>query len=294
MLSAQSQSIILAVFDTTITIMGSASSVVLEEAIQSSQVPETIQGLARLSAVAENGMSKVTAIAFAIADTGSLTNPLKYLYAILLLVPYFILMILYLSQTVIAIFRVTIVAAFSPFLLLTFGFGWGRQMTVAGLKTLLASIIVLFSSSLALGLIMYGVSSLDILNPNNDVDELASLANPTFFIALALGWMGSAFMTEAVGMANSITGSALSNTSAGILTAGLVGSAAAVASRVPAYGKYAGTAAAMAADPKGTAATAAAKAAEIGDRMRAMQSTSSKSFSQQFAEKRSAQTPKSK
>ena len=51
-------------------------------------------------------------------------------------------------------------------------------------------------------------------------------------VVIVLGWMGVALMTEGVGLANSITGTALSNTAAGLLSAGIGGSAAFAARHV--------------------------------------------------------------
>ncbi len=232
-LNSQAQGLIITVFNTTIDIMGSAASVVLQDSIDSSETARNASGLSQLVAVSELGMRTILNVGWAVAASWTITNPLTILYALFLIIPYFILMIIFFSHVVVAIFRVMVVSAFSPFLILAFGFSWGREMAYAGLRTLLSSIMVLFAASLALGSIMYGVSSLDILEPGKDIASDATFANPEFFLAVALGWMGSAFMTEAVGIANSITGSALSNTSIGILTAGMASTAMAVAAKSP-------------------------------------------------------------
>lgn len=220
--------------------MGSAASVVLQESINSVETAKEQSGLAQLVAVSELGMRNVLNVGWQIASSWSITNPLTILYSLLIIIPYFILMVIYLSHVVVAIFRVMVVSAFAPYLMLTFGFDWGREMTYAGLRTLLSSVLVLFAASLSLGSIMYGVTTLTLLEPGKDISSLAHFGEPEFFLAVALGWMGTAFMTEAVGIANSITGSALSNTSIGILTAGIASTAAAVIAKSPVAGKIAG------------------------------------------------------
>lgn len=231
LLSVQSEGLILTVFHSTLDILGSASYVVLEEAINNNKMATQPTGLGQLVAVAEAGMRTVINVGWQIAWSWSFTNMLSILYALILIIPYFMMLIVYLSQTVVAVFRVMMVAAFFPFLMLCFGFKWGREMTFAGLKTLLSSIMVLFGASLALGMVMYGVASLEISEIGVEVEEKIGMNNAAFILAVALGWMGTAFMTEAVGIANSITGSALSNTAVGILAAGMAGSAAMLAKR---------------------------------------------------------------
>jgi|GEM_PF-2490567 len=230
--TVHSQDLILLVFQTTMDLMGGAAYTVMEAAIQSTPSAATYEGLARLVAVSEAGMRAVINVGWEIATSWSFSNMLAILYALLLIIPYFLMMIVFFSQTVVALFRVMVIAAFFPFLILCFGFRWSREMSFAGLKTLMASILVLFGASVALGVIMYATASLEITAPGVDVESKIGWNNADFILAVALGWMGTALMTEAVGIANSITGSALSNTSAGILTAGLAGSAFAVASRV--------------------------------------------------------------
>lgn len=229
LLSIQSEGLILSVFNTTLELLGSASYVVLEEAIQGTEAGRQSTGLGQLVAVAEAGLRTVINVGWQIAWSWSFTNMLSIIYALLLIIPYFMMLIVYISQTVVAVFRVMMVAAFFPFLILSFGFKWGREMTIAGLKTLLSSIMVLFGASLALGLVMFAVSSLEISNIGIDVEEQIGMNNTNFILAVALGWIGTALMTEAVGIANSITGSALSNTAVGIMSAGMAGSAAMLA-----------------------------------------------------------------
>lgn len=226
LLSVQSEGLILMVFNTTLDLLGGASYAVLEGAIQDTLAAQQSTGLGQLVAVSEAGMRTVINVGWEIATSWSFTNMLAILYALILILPYFMMMIVYLSQTVIAVFRVMVISAFFPFLILCFGFAWSRQMAFAGLKTLMASIIVLFAASLALGVVMFAVSSLEITAPDADVEAKIGWNNADYLLAVALGWMGTAFMTEAVGIANSITGSALSNTSVGILSAGMAGSAA--------------------------------------------------------------------
>lgn len=196
-------------------------------------------GLVALAANGEAAFAKVIQAASAIARAGALYNLANYIYAFLLVLPYFLLVVMYSSQVVVAVFRAMMVAIFAPFLFMAFAFGWGRQMSYSGAKTLLASILVLFACTSALALTIYGVKQIPI-DPTTltgeALNKFASASNPDFLVILFLGWMGSALMTEGTSIANSIAQTALTNTAAGMLTAG----AAATAGGMMAAGKKVG------------------------------------------------------
>lgn len=212
------------VFVAALKTMGAAAAVALRTANKTEEWPEPSSssigsGMADLVSAAERGVTDVFGMALNIAGSSAWNNWLPVVYAIVLIVPYFLVLIVYFSQVVVSIFRVTMLATISPFLMLGYGFGWGRSMAMKGIATLLSAFMVLFGATLALAIMLYGVTSLNV-GETQSVEGLASLTNPTYLLTLALGWLGTAFMTEATGMANSITGSALSNTAAGIITAG--------------------------------------------------------------------------
>ena len=180
--------------------------------------------LVSLIELGEKGIAAIFAIAEDIAGQTSWKNWFPWVYALLIVIPYFLLIVSYVSQLIVAIFRLIIVSVFSPFLIMGFGFKFGRSMAAKGLSTVLSTIMVIFAATSALALAIYGVTSLDIKTIKD-----VSITHPDIIMAIALGWMGTALMTEGVGMANSIMGTFLSNTAAGVMTAGAAGSAAAVA-----------------------------------------------------------------
>ena len=176
--------------------------------------------LVELVRMGETAISKVFDQAQALSNKSTAFNWLPSIYAFLLIVPYALLMISYVSQLTVGIFRLIMLSIFAPFLVMAFGFKWGRQMTTSGLRTTLSTIVVIFAATSALALAIYGVSTVEF-----DKIEEVTITDPQILTAMALGWMGTALMTEGVGIANSVTGSALSNTAAGIMTAGIAGSA---------------------------------------------------------------------
>lgn len=172
---------------------------------------------------AEHGVFQVFGMAAAIAGQTGLTDPLgPLIYALLLILPYFLLLVVFFAQVVVSIFRVMMLAACRPILMMCFGFGWGRGMAFTALRTLFAAFMVLFGCTVAVALILYGVKTLNIGDPamGTSIIETMSFSNPKLLIALALGWLGTAFLAEATSIANSVTHSQLTNQAAAVITAG--------------------------------------------------------------------------
>jgi type IV secretion system protein TrbL len=220
--SSQPSGFISQVYTASINIM-TASAKVAFEVVGGTVKEGDYTGLAALAAAGEESVLKVFQIAAAVATAGRLFNIANWIYAAFLVIPYFLLVVAYASQVVVAIFRAMMVALLAPFLFLAFAFGWGRGMAWSGLKTLLGAMLVLFASTAALALIIYAAGNINV-EPGSlekeKLNEFASLTNPQFILIMALGWIGTALMTEGVSLANSIAGTALTNTAAGLMTAG--------------------------------------------------------------------------
>lgn len=228
LLGSQATGLISYVYSGALSIMSSSSAMIFSIAgdVKGST---GYSGLVALAANGEKAMLSVFQSAGAIIDAANFYSPQLYLYAAVLVFPYLLLIIAYSTQVVVGIFRLMMVAIFAPFLFMAFAFNWGRPMAQSGAKTLLASILVLFASTAALALAVYGVNAIPIDDPKEltgaKVREFASIGNPQFLIIMVLGWIGTALMTEGVSLANSIAGTALTNTAAGTMTAGTAGSA---------------------------------------------------------------------
>ncbi len=223
LLSGQGPDLINAIYSASLKIMGSAATVALQVGDNNASNVVSYNtiggGMTSLVRTAEEGVFEVFGMAEEIAAKARLTDPMPILYSLVLVLPYFLVLIVYFSQVVISIFRVMMLATLSPYLMLGFGFGWGRDMAKAGVRTLLSSFMVLFGATAALAVMLYAVRGLDIGNAQNPMGEI-SITNTKYLVAVAMGWLGTAFMTEATGMANSISNSSLTNTSAAVITAG--------------------------------------------------------------------------
>ena len=226
LMQSQGVDLISNIYNTALRTMGDVAAVAFTVGPGAATIEG--QGFVGLMEAGEKGVRQVFVVGFSKFSSGNWFQFSTYIMPLLLILPYFMLVVVFFSKVVVAIFRLMMLGTFSPFLIMCFAFSWGRPMAISGLKTMLSTIAILFAASAAFGLLLYGVSKLSL--------DPALLENPKFLegnllVVIALGWMGVALMTEGVGLANSITGTALSNTAAGILTAGIAGSAAA-ASRV--------------------------------------------------------------
>jgi hypothetical protein len=235
LLSGQGPELVNNVYAASLKMMGAAAGVALQVGSQGDSItPESSTiggGMEALVRIAEGGVRKVFGLAASIASKARLTNPLPIVYAIALIVPYFLVLIVFFAQVVVSIFRVMMLATLSPFLMLGFAFGWGRGMAISGVKTLLTAFMVLFGATAALAVMLYAVNSLDIGSRSFNPSDV-SVLDSRYLLVLAMGWLGTAFMTEATGMANSISGASLNNTSVGVITAGAAGTAIGILSKI--------------------------------------------------------------
>lgn len=186
-----------------------------------------LEGMSSLVWIAHNGVFQVFRMAQTMLSQATLTNPTPILMAVLTVLPYALLLIVYFAQVVVTIFRVMMFAALSPILMTALGFGWGKDIALNGVRTLFAAFMILFGATIALAICLYGVKELGIAeNPESvrAISKVLRLDSPILWVAIALGWLGTAFMAEATGMANSIAGSKLSNQAAAVITAGAMGS----------------------------------------------------------------------
>lgn len=234
LLSCQGPELVNSLYSLTLTLMGGASSFIFSVASAGTHLdglstlsssaaagPDAMRAMVGLTRVTEEGIGKVFNTTDNIFDTASMTSPMPILYGLLLVGPWLFIIFHFSSKIVVAIFRVIMVSALSPLLMVMFAFDFGRGMFWTGLRTLFASFMVLFCATCAVALCLYGVASLDL-----DTDEAISITNPDLVAAIALGWMGTALLMTGVEIANSIAGAALSNVAAGMLTAGMFASSA--------------------------------------------------------------------
>ena len=227
------------VYHASLSVMSGASSIAFAPAGTPSINPTGLgasidvaqyKNLVNLIFTTEKSILKVIDLASSLISKGKWFDGSLFIsifYAIILALPYFLVMVVFFAQVTIAIFRLMMLAAFSPFLMMAYAFGWGRGMGQAAIRTLISSIAVMFAVTAAIAMVVYAVSNTDI----NGLGTELSFTNTRLLVLIILGWLSTAFMTEATAIANSITGSALSNTGVGTITAGALATGAGVLSQ---------------------------------------------------------------
>jgi len=241
-------------FTAIMDLVGNGASMVFKAAVGPNNAASISGegGMTGLVCSTEQSLKTVFGIAMDIFNKANALDLHYYLYAILLVLPYILIFVLYVSKTVVTIFRALFIATIFPYLIMAFGSGFLRAQFKAGFNTLIATFLVFMAATISVGLTIYGVN---LLATMVTIQEEISILNEQYLVILILGWAGSALMTEGIGLANSITGSSLSNTAAGVMTAGVMGTGAAVASKAMSPAKMAMGAAGGVA---GVAASAAA------------------------------------
>ena len=236
LLSTQGTALVNEVYNTVLAVMGNGASVVFDAAKKGGTGRFTAEGMSGMTALVvhvEKTIIHILGTAQTIAQQATLTNFLPIVYALLLIIPYVIVLVAYFAQVVVAIFRVMFLASISPWLMMAYGFGFFRQQAIRGVSTLLAVFLVLWGSTIAIAVLVYGVTTVaDISNDKIlNSDAGLSILNAEYFVVVMLGWLGTAFVAEANGITNSLTQGSFTNTAAGIITAGTLATGAAIATR---------------------------------------------------------------
>lgn len=251
LMAGQGPTLVNQVYSTALSIMGGAASAVLSAGTLGDITGvvasgpggmdgyagiANVDGMSKLVWTAENGVFKLVRMAGEVMAQRSGLNFMPVVYGVLLALPYVLLLIIYFAQVVVSIFRIMMFAALSPILMLLFAFGWGQGMAATGIKTVFSAFMVLFGATVALAVCLYGVQGLDVGAYQGDVSDVISIDSSKLWVAILLGWLGFAFVTEATGMANSIAGSQFTNTAVASITGGIAatGIAAGAAAKNPA------------------------------------------------------------
>ncbi len=206
------------IFNLTIEIMTGISIKIFEV----SGLSLEDSGLTGLIKALELGIWEVVITAQKMIEQFSFPNNMvaPIVLPILLVVPYFLVLIVYFSQIIVNIFRIVILATFFPFIFMGVGFGFWRDMGKTAIKTIFASIMVMSASTIVVSFMLFAVLRLEL----GVID--VSFTNEKIIFAVIIGWAMTALLAEGTAIANSIAGSVLTNTAAGIMTSGLAGSAA--------------------------------------------------------------------
>ena len=193
-------------------------------------IPDEYSDAASLVYAAERGLFKVLDVAWELWKSFSVGNMTGPLTAVLIIIPWMLLIVVYFAQVTVTLFRVGVIAGLAPWILLGVGFNWSKGMVWQGIKSLIAAGMVLYGATMAIGICLYAVAELT-LRDTGDPFTAVAMSGGTFFtgtgfLAVIVGVMGTAFVVEATAIANSIAESQFTNTAAATMAGAALGAAA--------------------------------------------------------------------
>ena len=119
---------------------------------------------------------------------GSISYVMRAIYGFFLLVPYGLLLILFLAQTATCLFRITLICGLSPFIVALSGFPFGSGLYAQAIRTLISAIATMLAVTLVFSIV---TKCFDVLNIGGDAslspDDFATLTSGPFLLALIMG-----------------------------------------------------------------------------------------------------------
>ena len=215
LMGTQGSNLIITVYHLALETMSGAAMIAFSVGGDEVETAPNYAGLQTLALLGEQGLDAAFKAVETVFKKGDALNPLAWFIGAIMIALYFLILFAFISQLIVAVFRLIILSILAPFLIMAFSFNWGRSMAFAGLRTVLATMVTVFTSTSAFAVAIYGARTID----SETIDKI-SLSDPVILSILGMGIIGTALMTEGVSIANSVTQSSLTNTAAGIMTAG--------------------------------------------------------------------------
>ena len=258
--SVEGAELVKSIYKTSLDVMAQLSIVAITAGDSAPSLKPGETPFIQMIRATEKGISGVLAAAFEFFQNGAFYDARTYIYPALIIVPYALVVVLLFAKIVVSIFRLMILALSAPFLIMAFGFPWGRDLAKKGIISTVSSVMVMFATAAAVGLLLFGVNE---FYPVGAFDKKAFQGDPygsdsQLLAVIVLGWLGTGLMREGISLANTLTGSLLNDQASGTITGG-VGASAGLAG---AGGMFATKKLAGAAVPAAKLAMKAAKVAK--------------------------------
>lgn len=145
-----------------------------------------------------------------IQNAGVLEAVVITFFALVLCLPFVLMLILYVKHVVWGLFRVTLIAIMSPFIVGVSSFPFGRQVWSTAINQMLASILVLTAVTAVFSLIFSAIQvpleSMSRISPEDFTDQHIG----EFFMAVILAWCGTYLVTESASFAAAMASTTLS------------------------------------------------------------------------------------
>ena len=158
------------------------------------------------------------------------------LFVIALIVPFIIMMALFVIHVALGLFRIMMVCLLAPYVISMAAFPFGREKIASGISTLLTSILTLVAVTLVFSLIIEGIASLMPGGEEVSANVLDDTAWSAYILVILTAWSGVALVQEATSLAGNLAQVALNAATPGTLVNSAKNTALG-------YGKGVGTAA---------------------------------------------------
>ncbi|WP_153041774.1 MULTISPECIES: hypothetical protein [unclassified Pseudovibrio] len=142
-----------------------------------------------------------------------------------LMLPFILMMIVFVTQVAIGLFRIMMICLFAPYIITLSAFPWGREQMMNGVRTLLGAIITLVAVTLVFSLIVAGVESLVPTGEGVGTDLSNDTNWRSYIIVILTAWSGVALIQEAVSLAGTIAQASLNAATSGAMMSGIGGMA---------------------------------------------------------------------
>lgn len=196
-----------AIFEATINTMYGAAARMIGESTGSTAV--NTAGLL-LSSIERAFWTPILISWNMIQNAGVLEAVVITFFALVLCLPFVLMLILYVKHVVWGLFRVTLIAIMSPFIVGVSSFPFGRQVWSTAINQMLASILVLTAVTAVFSLIFSAIQipleSMSQISP----DEFTNQQIGEFLMAVILAWCGTYLVTESASFAAAMASTTLS------------------------------------------------------------------------------------
>jgi len=223
------------IFDTSLQFLHGLSTLALTEVPYQPITSENpLEGLA---ASIEHEIRFVISVAIAIIRDASFYNLDLIVGGTGLLAPFFFVLALYLGQLSVAVFRIVAITALGAWLCAFIPFKPLRSMTWGALKTIATSILVMATSTIGIGIMVFVVHQSLQYNPTSesgiDPGKAADFVfSDRYWLILLVGWLGVAYQWEAASIASAIGGVFMNSVGPALFAAGTT-TTAAIAALLP-------------------------------------------------------------
>ncbi|KZL20424.1 hypothetical protein PsAD2_01467 [Pseudovibrio axinellae] len=152
------------------------------------------------------------------------------LFVVALMLPFIIMMVVFVVHVAIGLFRIMMVCLLAPYVVSMAAFPFGREKIGAGISTLLTSILTLVAVTLVFKLIITGIGNLMPGGEEISSDVLDDTAWKAYILVILTAWSGVALVQEATSLAGTLAQVTLNAATPGAMMSG-------AAQTAGAYGK---------------------------------------------------------